>query len=102
MSDALFVALPFYREPITPKLIISSTYHSSQRYGVCERCSKFASEVFYGRTQLPFVRPDGTHGRTVGPSLFGHRQCVIQSLKTSLNKRGIEPVIEVKTRHCQT
>jgi hypothetical protein len=98
MSNASFFALPFYREPIEPSIIIGSTLHSSQRYGNCEHCFQFANEVFYGRTQLPYRRPDGSNGRTIGPSLFGHLKCVTSRLETALVKRGFAPVIEIKVR----
>ena len=65
---------------------LSSTGYSSKRYGNCEVCGKYVSEVFYQAEERAFTRPDGTQGWTQQKcvSKFGHKECL---LKLRRNRR---------------
>jgi hypothetical protein len=59
---------------------LTTTGHSSNRYGACEVCNKHASEVFQLVRQRGFLNPEtGMVGFTyhqAGPDVFGHFACV--------------------------
>lgn len=59
---------------------LSSTGHSSERYGPCEICKLHCSEVFIqaeARTFMSDGKPAWTHHECT--TLFGHEACLINA-----------------------
>lgn len=57
---------------------LSSTKHSSQRYGNCEVCGKHASEVFVQVEEIKIADEVGRWYRKTG-TIFGHEECLRQA-----------------------
>lgn len=58
---------------------LNSTGYSSTRYGLCEICSKYASEVFFQIEERKYyngVRDEMSWTRNKCHSYFGHRECL--------------------------
>ena len=54
------------------------TGHSSTRFGLCEICKKYASEVWYQVEMQAYTKQSGKTGWTYFGchNLFGHKECL--------------------------
>ena len=55
---------------------LSSTGHSSARFGPCEVCGKHATEVFIQSGQRQYRKSDGSYGWARISNYFGHKECL--------------------------
>lgn len=89
---------------------ISNTGYGSQRYGNCEMCGEYCSEVFILSEQRHYtmekIRETGWTGHQCLDSLFGHKECCLTQMKTQNSigyvlrnePCGIYAVFDVQTR----
>ena len=58
-----------------------STGKSSDFYGHCEICGKYASDIHTMSVRCSYTRRDGTAGHYMAGTWFGHKDCLDQQAR---------------------